>query len=106
MRLVANNVMGMRRRRESALRRHTPRNHPRYVSKRRLKRAAKEFDRRVTSFQRVALRLGNAKRPDGLTVEIDKAKSLRNINSNLEALLDVMRFAVGCPRWHIRAVYV
>ena len=87
--------MGLRLIREMCRRRHIRPRHARYVSKRRVKRAAKAFDERVTSWQRVELRLGGAKRPTDLAASVDKARSLRSINENLEAILDVLRFAVG-----------
>lgn len=79
---------------ENAERRGLEPGHPKYRARRSLREATKVWDRRLTSVQRVLSRFGGAKRPTELTIEIEKAKSLREISKTLVGILDVMRYQV------------
>ena len=52
--------------------------------------------------QRVVSRFGGARVPNQLTIEIDKAKTLRRIDKTLQGILDVMRYTVSTPVLHLR----
>lgn len=47
--------------------------------------------------QRVINWFGDRNVPNQLTVEIDKAKSLRQISETLTGILDTLRYMVCCP---------
>ena len=79
--------------------------HRRYRTARRLERATKDFDTRLTALQRTISRFGGAKAPDELSIEIDKARSLRAISASLMGILDTMRYAVGPHALRARLVY-
>lgn len=66
--------------------------HPQYRSRRRIQEAAKAFDVRL---QRVISRFGGPKAPNSLSIEVEKAKSLREIASSLVGIHDTLRYIVG-----------
>ena len=72
--------------------------HAQYHNRRDLEEEAKGFDRGLTAVQRVYSRFGNPKLPNSLTIEIDKAKTLRGIAASLQGILDTLRYLVcnGC----------
>ena len=94
IRIMANLLMRRRIEKEITDRRGLPRGHQMHVSDGRLRGLAKVFDTRLTAVQRVESRFGGPKKPNSLSIEIDKAQTLRKINTNLEAMLDVMRYQV------------
>ena len=59
-----------------------------------LKTLTKVFDKRLTAFQRVSARFGLSKKPNSLTVEIEKLKVLSEMKGTLIGILDVMRYTV------------
>lgn len=75
-------------------RRGLPANHRLYRTREGLENYAKGFDRVLTAVQRAIARFGNPKAPDSLSIEIDKAKSLRAISETLTGILDTMRYQV------------
>ena len=100
VRNMANRLMRRRVECEITERRGLPAAHPMYITRDRLRQVTKTFDLRLTAVQRVENRFGGPKKPNSLTIEIDKAHTLRKINKNMEAMLDVMRFQVGFPATH------
>ena len=78
-------------------RRNIPPGHVLHRTRRDLELLAKAFDRRLTSVQRVFNRFGGPRVPNSLTIEIDKARSLRAISATLTGILDVMRYQVCSP---------
>ena len=65
-----------------------------FRTKAQLKTITKVFDKRLTAFQRVSARFGLAKKPNSLTVEIEKLKVLSEMKDTLTGILDVMRYTV------------
>lgn len=60
-----------------------------------LQEAIKAFNLRLTAVQRVLSRFDNLKVLNSLTIEIDKAKSLRGIAASLVGIHDTLRYLVG-----------
>ena len=83
-------------------RRGLPPNHRHYRTREGLKNYAKGFDRVLTAVQRAIAPFGNTKAPNSLSIEIDKAKSLRSISETLTGILDTMRYQVCSPMLRIR----
>ena len=71
--------------------------HLQYRSVRSLVDHAKAFDKRLTSVQRVFARFGQPKLPNSLSIEVEKAKTLRGIAASLEGIHDTLRYLVGLP---------
>lgn len=77
-------------------------NHVQYRSFRGLREAAKAFDQRLTAVQRVRDRFGGPKAPNSLTIEVEKAKALKEISATLTgtfppAAQTLWRITLLCP---------
>ena len=77
--------------------------HPMHATRAHLQVLTKAFDKRLTAVQRVADRFGGPKKLNALSVEIEKAKTLKQIGNTLTGILDVLRYMVCsrvfCPRF-------
>ena len=60
----------------------------------RLRVAIEKFDKRLTAAQRVEVRFGGPKKPNALSIEIEKAKTLRGIADTLTGIYDTLRYMV------------
>ena len=83
-------------------RRNLPAAHILYRTRRDLEIFCTAFNRRLTAVQRTIARFGGTKVPNALTIEIDKARSLRAISATLTGILDVMRYQVCSPMLGMR----
>ena len=68
--------------------------HSQFISGSFFAACVKIFDAKLTRNERVRDRLGGKKKPDGLTVQLNQAKSLRRIGDALEGIYDVLRLRV------------
>lgn len=76
-------------------------NNLQYRSRRSLRNAAKHFDQRLTAVQRVLSRFGKPKLQNSLTIEIEKAKTLRGIAASLVGIHDTLRYLVCFPVYYM-----
>ena len=60
----------------------------------RLQELTKAFNKRLTAVQRVADRFGGSKKLNTLSVEIEKAKTIKQIGNTLTGILDMLRYMV------------
>ena len=65
--------------------------------------STKAFNLRLTAVQCVLSRFGNPKVPNSLTIEIDKAKSLRGIAASLVGIHDTLWYLVGFTKYASQA---
>lgn len=98
----ANRLIIMRVLYERSARRGWDPNHPQFCSRRRIEEAAKAFNTRLMAVQRVLSRFGGPKLPISLFIEVEKAKSLREIASSLVGIHDTLRYIVGAPKLPVR----
>ena len=54
-------------------------------------------DRALTAVQRVEARFGGHKKPNALSIEIEKTKTLWGINDTLTGIYDILRYMVSSP---------
>ena len=92
--MLANRLIRFRLEVELSERRGWARGHPRYRSRRRLQQLTKVFDLRLTSVQRVQDRFGGHKKPTELSIQVEKAKTMKEISTILTGILDTLRFMV------------
>ena len=87
-----NRLLALCLRYERTVRRGLLSNGPGVCSRAQLEEATKITDSVLTQHQRVANRFGGPKKPDLVTVQLDRAKILQGILDVMTGIYDVMRF--------------
>lgn len=98
IRVLANALMARRILCERFERRGWTPDNPQYRDRQSLQDGAQIFDMRLTAVQRVLSRFGLPKLPNSLTIEIEKAKTLRGIAASLEGIWSVCPFHASVSR--------